>query len=138
MNPLIHLFFPLVEAANTTRTVDIEIPAPEGASIWEIVGTPTFTPDSNGAVATDGTNYITLAVKKGSTTLYSLTTNTSGGAALVANTKTTLTDAAAAPTSKEFTAGTHPVRIDLTKAGTGAACKGVISIGLRRKQAATY
>lgn len=139
MNPLLFIFLRLNEAANTTLQLDTPIPAVEGGGEWEVVPSSCyFTPDSNGAVATDGTNYITLALKSGSTTLASLTTNSSGGAALVANTKTALTDAGAAPTACELTAGTDLLTAALTKAGTGAVCKGILAIGIRRKQAKAY
>lgn len=71
------------------------------------------------AVSTDGSNYITTTVKKGSDTIASHTTNSSGGSALAAGTLKSLT---LSGTGKilEIDAG-GVIDVDVAKAGTGPA-----------------
>jgi hypothetical protein len=119
-------------AAGTDKTYYIDIPY---VAEWEIIGA-SFTPDGDGAVSTHGTDYISLAVKQGSTTIASLTTNSSGGAALVAGTPTVMTLSNAPST--EFTGKTDVISLVGTNAGGGKVLKGVVSLMVKMKQAKAY
>lgn len=71
------------------------------------------------AVAVHASNYITTTIKKGSTTIGSHTTNSSGGSALVAGTVTDVT-LSGSGTDIELAAG-GVLAVDVAKAGTGPA-----------------
>lgn len=71
------------------------------------------------SVATHAANYITTAVKKGSTTIASHTTNSSGGSALTAGTILDMTISGSG-TDIVLDAG-GILKVDITKAGTGPA-----------------
>lgn len=74
--------------------------------------------------ATDASNYTTLSVKAGlaGTSLGTLTTNSSGGAALTAGTVSTVS--LSGGTAREFGA-TDPIYVEKDDTGTGAAADGV-------------
>lgn len=78
------------------------------------------------AVSTDGSNYTTVTIKAGAggTSLGSFTTNSSGGAALVKGTATTIS--LSGGTSLEFGA-TDCIEIDKSDTGTGAALDGAFT-----------
>lgn len=73
------------------------------------------------SVSTHASNYITVTVKSGSTTLGTFTTNSSGGAAMTAGTPITVT-LTGTGADLEIAAG-GLVTFDVTKAGTGPAYK---------------
>lgn len=103
-------------ATNTNNTVYAAQPAP---GEHKLVGLY-FVPDSNGAVAIDGTNYLTVTVYQGSTALGTFTTFT-GGTALVAGTAVPIT--LSGGTALEFGQG-DILKIDSVKTGSGAVLKG--------------
>ncbi len=72
------------------------------------------------SVSTHASNYITITIKKGSDTIASTTTNSSGGAALTAGTASALTLSGTVAKVYEIAAGGSIV-VDVTKAGTGPA-----------------
>lgn len=82
-------------------------------------------PDTS--VATHASNYITTTVKKGSDTIASHTTNSSGGSALTAGTALALTLSGTVAKVYEIAAG-GVVTVDLAKAGTGPAYKHYVSL----------
>lgn len=73
----------------------------------------------NVAVATHASNYITLNVKRGSTTIATFTTNSSGGAAMVAGTPIAMTITGTGGDLERASAGVFSVEV--AKAGTGPA-----------------
>lgn len=73
------------------------------------------------SVSTHASNYITVTVKSGSTTLATFTTNSSGGAAMTAGTVITMT-LSGTGTELEIAAG-GLVTVEVAKAGTGPAYK---------------
>lgn len=80
--------------------------------------------------ATHASNYTTLALKNGSTTLGSLTTNSSGGAALTAGTASPFT--LSGGKSREFTARTDALTVNKTDAASGAILDGSLNLIWRR------
>lgn len=117
-------------ATNTNYTGYIAQPNP---GKWELASLY-FTPDSAGAVSIDGTNYITVTAKNGSTSLGSFTTFT-GGTALVAGTAVAIT--LSGGSSLIFNQG-DVLTIDSVKTGTGAVLKGIWTASWRKKQADAY
>lgn len=79
--------------------------------------------------ATDGTNYTTMALKQSSTTLGSLTNNSTGGAAFTAGTARAFT--LTGGTALQFGKG-DVLTLNKTDAGTGTAMDGTLSFSLRR------
>lgn len=121
----------LADATGASKTYDIALPS---GSEWRLESA-TWIPDSDGAVSVAGTDYRTIAVKQGSTSLASITTNT-GGTAFVANTANALT--VSGGTSREFTGGTDTVKIDSAATGSGKVAKGVVVLTLKQMQAKSY
>lgn len=80
------------------------------------------------SVSTHASNYITVTVKSGSTTLATFTTNSSGGAAMTAGTVITMT-LTGTGTELEIAAG-GLVTVEVAKAGTGPAYKFSVWAGL--------
>lgn len=137
MNPILWIHVALVLAADTEKTLYCPIPAVDGGGEYEAVSAY-FTPDGDGAVTADATNYTVVTLKNGATSLWSRATDVAGGA-LVAGTQVALTiTAATAKTAFEFTAGTDQLTIAVTMPGTGAVFKGIVAVGFRRKQASAY
>ena len=120
----------VIVATNTNYTAYITQPNP---GEWELASLY-FTPDSGGAVAIDGTNYITVTAKQGSTSLGSFTTYT-GGTALVAGTAVAFTLTGGA--GLVFSQG-DILTLDSVKTGTGAVLKGTFTASWRKKQADNY
>jgi hypothetical protein len=108
--------------AGTAETVYATIPT-GGASKWVVRGAE-FQPDTNRTA--DNTDYATVAVKVGSTTLGSFTTQITGNGNLTAGTPVafTLTGAEAAP----HTAGDSHINVAVTKAGSGLAVTGIVTL----------
>lgn len=111
-------------AANVNKTTYIPAPGLSGTTV--VLESLVFIPDSDGAVSLDGTNYITVTAKRGSTILGSFNTNT-GGTALVAGTAVSFTLSG----NLEFSALTQSLIIDSVKTGTGAVLKGVFTATYR-------
>jgi hypothetical protein len=89
--------------------------------LGERATTASFVIVPNLSVATHASNYITLTVKKGATTLATFTTNSSGGAAMTAGTPITMTlGASGVGTALELADG-GVFTVDVAKAGTGPA-----------------
>lgn len=127
---LVALSFPLdMATAGTAETVYQTVPAGAFAK-YAVVGA-TFVPDTNRTA--DNTDYATVAVKVGSTTLGSFTTQITGNGNLVAGTPVvfTLSGAEAAP----HTAGTSHVNVAVTKAGAGVAVTGMVTVLLEAVRA---
>ncbi len=103
----------------------------EGEWILDSVG---FVPNSDGALAIDGTNYITATIKQGATSLGTWTTNT-GGTAHVAGTR--IAPALSGGSALEFGQG-DMVTIDIAKAGTGGVFKGSMALAFRKKAADSH
>lgn len=127
---LMSLALLVIVATNTNYTAYIAQPH---AGEWELAALY-FTPDSGGAVSIDGTNYITVTAKQGSTTLGSFTTFT-GGTALVAGTPVAIS--LSGGTALVFSQG-DVLTIDEVKTGTGAVLKGTFTASFRKKQADAY
>lgn len=90
-------------------------------SLGEVAGTDGFTIVPNVSVATHASNYITLTIAKGGTTLATFTTNSSGGAAMTAGTPIAMTLAAGGVgTAMQLSSG-GVFSVAVTKAGTGPA-----------------
>jgi len=90
-------------------------------SLGEIAEVTGFTIVPNVAVTADDTNYITLTIAKGGTTLATQNTKVTGGAAMVAGTPISMTLAAAAVgTAMQLSSG-GVFSVAVTKAGTGPA-----------------
>lgn len=115
---LITLSFIAAQAANANKTFYGSVPGPASAKMW--LKSLVFIPDSDGALAIDGTNYITVTAKNGSDSLGSFNTNT-GGTALVAGTAVAFS--LSGPI--EFTALTGILTIDGVKTGSGGVLKGI-------------
>ena len=113
-------------AANVNKTMFIPVPGLSGEEY--VLENLVFVPDSDGAVSLDGTNYITVTAKQGSTSLGSFTTNT-GGTALVAGTAVPFSLSGAA---LQFSSLTDNLTIDSAKTGTGAVLKGVFVATFRQ------
>ncbi len=111
-------------AANVNKTTYVAAPGLSGTK--SVLESLVFIPDSDGAVSLDGTNYITVTAKRGSTSLGSFNTNT-GGTALVAGTAVAFTLSG----DLEFDALTEALTIDSVKTGTGAVLKGVFTATFR-------
>lgn len=120
------LVFPLDQStAGTAETVYAMVPA-GGFAKYAVVGA-SFVPDTN-RTASD-TDYATCAVKVGSQSLGSFTTQTSGSGGtgnLVAGTglSFTLTDEEAYP----HTAGSSHINVAVTKSGSGVALTGTVVV----------
>lgn len=80
------------------------------------------------SVSTHASNYITVTVKSGSTTLATFTTNSSGGAAMTAGTVITMT-LSGTGTELEIASG-GLITVEVAKAGTGPAYKFSVWAGL--------
>lgn len=108
--------------AGTAETVYATIPE-GGPAKWVVRGAE-FQPDTNRTA--NNTDYATVAVKVGSTSLGSFTTEITGNGNLVAGTPVafTLSGAEAAP----HTAGASHINVAVTKAGSGVAVTGVVTI----------
>ena len=113
-------------AANVNKTMYIPVPGLSGEEY--VLESLVFIPDSDGAVSLDGTNYITVTAKQGSTSLGSFNTNT-GGTALVAGTAVPFSLSGAA---LQFSSLTDALTIDSAKTGTGAVLKGVFVATFRQ------
>lgn len=113
-------------AANVNKTMYIPVPGLSGEEY--VLESLVFIPDSDGAVSLDGTNYITVTAKQGSTSLGSFNTNT-GGTALVAGTAVPFSLSGAA---LQFSSLTDNLTIDSAKTGTGAVLKGVFVATFRQ------
>ncbi len=125
---MIFTTLPFAVAAGTAFTQYAAQPAP---GEWELVSAY-FTPSSAGAVAVHATNYVTITLKQGSTSLGALTTNSTGGAALVAGT----------PSAFSLSGGSalqfgqaDPLVIDVAHGGTGGAANGTLACAWKKKQA---
>lgn len=116
---LLPLLLAVQLAANVNKTLYVAAPGASGEKV--VLKSLVFVPDSDGAVSIDGTNYITVTAKQGSTSLGSFTTNT-GGTALVAGTAVAFT--LSGGVALEFDALTDLLTIDSVKTGTGAVLKG--------------
>lgn len=114
IRPIGH-FISLAGSANET----VYVPVP-GDGRKGMLKQAKFTPSA--ALATDATNYITVTLTDGTTTLGSFTTNSSGGAALVAGTAVDLGATALVP----VTTGTTVFQVQLVKNGTGGALRGTL------------
>jgi len=127
------LCFPLDQTtAGTAETVYQTIPT-GGPAKFRVVGA-TFQPDTN-RTAND-TDYATVAVKVGSQSLGSFTTQTTGSGGngnLVAGTPVafTLTNEEGYP----HTAGSSHVNVAVTKAGSGVAITGMVTVLLEAVRA---
>jgi hypothetical protein len=115
---LLSLALIAAQAANANKTFYLSAPGDSSAKVW--LKSLVFIPDSDGALAIDGTNYITVTAKNGSSSLGSFTTFT-GGTALVAGTAVAFS--LSGPI--EFTALTGILTIDSVKTGTGGVLKGI-------------
>lgn len=81
------------------------------------------------SVSTHASNYITTTIKKGSDTIATHTTNSSGGSALTAGTALALTLSGTVAKVYEIAAG-GVITVDVAKAGTGPAYEfAVVMIG---------
>lgn len=115
---LLPVSFIAAQAANANKTFYCPVPGPSSAKMW--LKSLVFIPDSDGALAVDGANYITVTAKNGSDSLGSFNTNT-GGTALVAGTAVAFSLSG----SIEFTAIAGALTIDSVKTGTGGVLKGI-------------
>jgi hypothetical protein len=108
--------------ANAAETVYATVPA-GGPSKWVVRGAE-FTPDTSRTA--DNTNYATVAVKVGSTTLGSFTTQITGNGDLTAGTPVafTLTGAEAAV----HTASASHINVAVTKTASGLAVTGTVTV----------
>lgn len=108
--------------AGTAETVYATVPA-GGPSKWVVRGAE-FTPDTSRTA--DNTNYATVAVKVGSTTLGSFTTQITGNGDLTAGTPVafTLTGAEAAV----HTASASHINVAVTKTASGLAVTGTVTV----------
>jgi hypothetical protein len=108
------------EAAGTDETLYVGVPAADGAE-WKLIYA-SFVPSTT--TAANATDYVTLAVLNGATSLGSL--DTSATAFTAGTTRSmTLSDIAAA----EFTAGTDALKVTVTNATTtGAAIHGTLMV----------
>ena len=130
---LIALTYGAAQAAGTDKTAYLDIPAADGEYV--LVGA-SFVPDGDGAVTTSDTNYVTLSIKVGTTTLGTFNTKVTGGAAMVAGTRRAFTLSGGA--SLEFTASSDVVSIVQANSGTGAVVKGSYTLLFAKKQADSY
>ena len=90
-------------------------------SLGEIAQVAAFVIVPNVAVTADDTNYITLTIAKGGTTLATQNTKVTGGAAMVAGTPITMTLAAGGVgTAMQLAAG-GVYSVAVAKSGTGPA-----------------
>lgn len=128
---ILPVYCQLADAASANKTYDVALPS---GSEWRLESA-TYIPDSDGAVAVAGTDYRTISVKQGSTSLASINTNT-GGTAFVANSANALT--VSGGTSREFTGGTDTVKIDSAATGSGKVAKGVVVLTFKQMQAKSY
>ena len=117
------LIFPLDQStAGTAETVYAMMPVGAFAK-YAVVGA-TFVPDTN-RTASD-TDYATCAVKVGSQSLGSFTTQTTGSGNLTAGTGLafTLSNEEAYP----HTAGASHINVAVTKSGSGVALTGTVTV----------
>lgn len=122
----------LADAATADKTYDVAVPSGE----WRLESA-TFIPDSDGAAVTDAAEYRTITVKQGSTALAACTTNSSGGAAFVANTATAMT--VSGGKDREFTGGTDTIKVASIHTGsTSKVAKGVVCLVIKKMQATAY
>ncbi len=127
MKQLMYLSVGVNDAGGTSEDRYATPTHPDGGE-WQLVKA-TWTPRTT--LAVHASNYATLALKNGATTLGSLTTNSSGGTAFTANTPQAFT--LTGGTALEFTANTDPVEVDDTHAGTpGAAVQGEVALVFER------
>jgi len=133
MSEFIMLSIPLVETtANVAETKGAAVPT-GGSAKWRVVGAELH-PDTN-RTAND-TNFATLALKVGSTTLGSFTTETTGSGGvgnLVALTPVAfdLADEEGSPA----VAGSSSVNVAVTKSGSGVAITGMVTVLLEAVRA---
>jgi len=126
MSEFIMLSIPLVETtANVAETKGAAVPT-GGSAKWRVVGAELH-PDTN-RTAND-TNFATLALKVGSTSLGSITTETTGSGGvgnLVALTPVAfdLADEEGSPA----VAGSSSVNVAVTKAASGVAVTGIVTV----------
>jgi hypothetical protein len=115
----------LADAATTDKNYYL---VPPLTGKYKLVG-GTFTPDGDGAATTDGTEARTITLKKGSTSLAVITTDTDGSeVAFVAGTPIAFSITGSG-TDIEFTGQTDPVIIASVHAGaTGRVAKGVVQL----------
>ena len=124
---VVYQFIDIVQAAAAAENRYLEPPGASG-SVWRCTSAR-FTPAT--AVTAHDTDYVTLALKKGATTVFSKNTKVTGGSAFVAGTPLALT-AGSTVKGDEFTVGTNVLDIDIAPAGGGKVCDG--SLKLRWEQ----
>jgi len=116
----------LVETtAGTAETVYVAMPS---ANEWKLQAAY-FAPDAN--VTSNDTNYATIALKQGATSLASEATTTTDLGSLTAGTAVALAMTAGTGASREFGAG-DSVTVAVTKTGTGAALVGAVSLAFEK------
>lgn len=129
MGPTLLAFSVQIPDLTGTNTNEYLI-APPSSGKW-VLESLSFTPET--ALATDASNYGTIAANKGAggSAIGSLTTNSSGGAA---NVKGTRRDFSLTSSLVNFDSATttETLEIAVTKAGTGGTIGGTIS-GLWRR-----
>jgi hypothetical protein len=127
------LCIPLVETtANAAETKGAAVPT-GGSAKWRVVGAELH-PDTN-RTAND-TNYATLALKVGSTTLGSFTTETTGSGGV--GNLVALTPVAFGLSDEEgnpVVAGSSSVNVAVTKAASGVAVTGIVTVLLEAVRA---
>lgn len=116
-----------------TAPKDQYIFAPDVGS-WEPVKV-VFVPDSDGAVTADNSNWRKLTGTIGSTTIFQYTTDADGtpaGASWVAGTAATQ---GTVLVGGQLVTPTVALKIASLAAGTGAVCKGTITVTLEKRHA---
>ena len=113
----------LVETTiGTAETAYVAMPSPNEWKLNAIY----FAPSTSEAI--DATDYATLTVSQGATSLGSLATNAT---ALTAGTAESVALTAGTGASREFGAG-DSVKLAVTKAGSGIAFLGVVSLAFEK------
>jgi len=121
-----------VIATTGTNTVNVYLRPPAASGKFDLEG---IYLEPGTAVSTDGSNYLTVTFKKGasgSTNHGTLTTNSSGGVALVAGTKAVVTLSGSASKSYDAATTTDCIEAAVTKTGTGATIHGTLVAMWRR------
>lgn len=120
--------YDVIEVNEAANTDEVWYAGPTGSGEW-LLDVVQFLPYTT--TAADGTDYITVAVKNGSTTLGSFNTNSGGtGAALTAGAVTGVT--LSGGKSLEFTGGTDVVTVASTNAGCGKAIEGKLQFRFKK------
>lgn len=103
----------IVAGTDATDTKYVGNPSGKRVKLARVVLVP------NVSVAVHASNYITIAIKKGATTVATHTTNSSGGTALTAGTPVAMTISGTGNDIEAADLGAFTV--DVSKAGTGPA-----------------